>query len=140
METLFDAILQQHPREIQRSFKRFDTIEELQNFVETINEYEIYFWKWNAIGAANLLINNALSNEEIGCIEWITIGGNEASNRIAQKLGEKFLENNQLFLTKLCNVGEVIILMKLKFPIILYMGYIEKKIKNTSKGIVKYES
>lgn len=43
IETLFDAILQQHPRETEKSFKRFDNLEELQDFVKTINEYELYF-------------------------------------------------------------------------------------------------
>lgn len=43
METLFDAILQQHPREIEKSFKRFNTIEELQKFITTVSEYELYF-------------------------------------------------------------------------------------------------
>lgn len=43
METLFDANLQQHPRESKKSFKRFKTIKELQDFIETINEFELFF-------------------------------------------------------------------------------------------------
>jgi hypothetical protein len=43
IETLFDAILQQHPRETEKSFKLFENLEELQDFVKTINEFELYF-------------------------------------------------------------------------------------------------
>lgn len=43
LEALFDAILQCHPREETKSFQSFKTLEDLQNFVETINEFELYF-------------------------------------------------------------------------------------------------
>lgn len=43
LETLFDAILQQHPRENSKPYKAFNNLKELQDFVKTINEYEIYF-------------------------------------------------------------------------------------------------
>ena len=41
LETLFDAILQQQPRHIEKSFKDFDTLEELQTFVKTIDEFDM---------------------------------------------------------------------------------------------------
>jgi len=41
LETLFDAILQQQPRSLEKSFKKFATLEELQNFVKTITEFEM---------------------------------------------------------------------------------------------------
>lgn len=43
LETLFDARLQQHPREIQRPFSKFSTLVELQQFVKSINDFELYF-------------------------------------------------------------------------------------------------
>ncbi len=43
IEALFDAILQCHPREENKSFQNFSTLDDLQYFVETINEYELYF-------------------------------------------------------------------------------------------------
>lgn len=43
LETLFDARLQQHPREVERSFSKFSTLEELQNFAGSINDFELYF-------------------------------------------------------------------------------------------------
>lgn len=39
LETLFDAILQQHPREKTKSFNEFHSLVDLQNFVSTITEY-----------------------------------------------------------------------------------------------------
>ncbi len=41
LETLFDAILQQRPREHINSFNDFNTLEELQLFVKTINNFEM---------------------------------------------------------------------------------------------------
>jgi len=41
LETLFDAILQQQPRHIEKSFKDFVTLEELQTFVKTIDEFDM---------------------------------------------------------------------------------------------------
>lgn len=43
LETLFDAILQQHPREKTKSFNEFHSLVDLQNFVSTITEYELWF-------------------------------------------------------------------------------------------------
>lgn len=43
LESLFDAILQQHPRSREKSFRKFDTMAELQDYVKTIKEYEMYF-------------------------------------------------------------------------------------------------
>ncbi len=41
LEHLFDAILQQEPRAITKSYKDFKTLEELQNFVQTITEFDM---------------------------------------------------------------------------------------------------
>lgn len=41
LETLFDAILQQQPRTVKKSFKKFSTLEELQDFVRTITEFDM---------------------------------------------------------------------------------------------------
>lgn len=43
LENLFDARLQQHPREIQRPFSKFSTLLELQEFVKSINDFDMYF-------------------------------------------------------------------------------------------------
>ena len=42
LETLFDAILQQHPRSVEKPYKKFSTLIELQQFVKTITEFELY--------------------------------------------------------------------------------------------------
>lgn len=42
LETVFDAILQQSPREKVKSFKKFSTLEELQKFVQTISEFDMH--------------------------------------------------------------------------------------------------
>lgn len=41
LENLFDAILQQQPRADVKSFRDFETLEELQEFVKTITEYDM---------------------------------------------------------------------------------------------------
>ena len=41
LETLFDAILQQQPRTVAKSFEEFNTLEELQAFVKTITEFDM---------------------------------------------------------------------------------------------------
>lgn len=41
LETLFDAILQQQPRSIEKSFKKFSTVKELQEFIKTITEFDM---------------------------------------------------------------------------------------------------
>lgn len=41
LETLFDAILQQQPRNIEKSFKKFSTVKELQEFIKTITEFDM---------------------------------------------------------------------------------------------------
>ncbi len=41
LETLFDAILQQQPRDYQKSFKDFETLEELQIFARSITEFDM---------------------------------------------------------------------------------------------------
>ena len=41
LETLFDAILQQHPRNEEKSFGKFSTLTELQGFVKTITEFDM---------------------------------------------------------------------------------------------------
>lgn len=41
LETLFDAILQQRPRDNQKSFHEFDSLEQLQGFTKTITEFEM---------------------------------------------------------------------------------------------------
>ena len=43
LEALFDAILQCHPREENKSFHSFNSLDDLQAFVKTIDEYELYF-------------------------------------------------------------------------------------------------
>lgn len=43
LEHLFDAILQQHPRDREKSFQHFSDIDELHRFIQTINEFELYF-------------------------------------------------------------------------------------------------
>lgn len=47
--------------------------------------------KGYAFEAATLLINKAFEDKGIEYIEWMTTKGNEASNRIAQKLGGKII-------------------------------------------------
>lgn len=42
LETLFDAILQQKPRSEEKSFEKFSTLKELQDFVKTITEFDMY--------------------------------------------------------------------------------------------------
>ncbi len=41
LETVFDAVLQQQPRPVEKSFKNFDTLEDLQSFVQTIDEFDM---------------------------------------------------------------------------------------------------
>ena len=41
LEYLFDAILQQNPRAYTKSYQEFETLEELQNFVKTITEFDM---------------------------------------------------------------------------------------------------
>lgn len=41
LETLFDAILQQQPRSIEKPFVKFSSLGELQEFVKTITEFEM---------------------------------------------------------------------------------------------------
>ncbi len=43
LETLFDAILQQHPRKEKKGFYEFESLEALQQYVQTITEFEMYF-------------------------------------------------------------------------------------------------
>lgn len=43
LEHLFDAILQQHPRDKEKSFKQYKDILELHKFIQTIDEFELYF-------------------------------------------------------------------------------------------------
>ena len=43
LEHLFDAILQQHPRTQEKSYKMFNTLTELQQFILTIDEFDLYF-------------------------------------------------------------------------------------------------
>ena len=52
--------------------------------------------KGYAFEAANLLINRAFEDEEIEYIEWMTTEGNEASNRIARKLGGKIIREEPI--------------------------------------------
>ena len=44
LETLFDANLQQHPRCLEKPFKKFASLKELQDFVNTITEFDMYFY------------------------------------------------------------------------------------------------
>lgn len=41
LETLFDAILQQQPRSEEKSFKKFSSLGELQEFTKTITEFDM---------------------------------------------------------------------------------------------------
>lgn len=43
LETVFDAILQQHPRPEGGAFSKFSTLEELQGFVKRINAFDLHF-------------------------------------------------------------------------------------------------
>jgi RimJ/RimL family protein N-acetyltransferase len=52
--------------------------------------------KGYALEASRLLIQKVLEYEEIECIEWLTTSGNEASNRIAQKLGGKIIRKDPI--------------------------------------------
>lgn len=52
--------------------------------------------KGYAFEAASLLINKAFEDEGIECIEWMTTEGNEASNRIARKLGGEFIRREPI--------------------------------------------
>lgn len=42
LESLFDAILQQHPRTTSKPFKKFDKLSDLQEFVKTIDDFDLY--------------------------------------------------------------------------------------------------
>lgn len=42
LEVEFDSYLQQHPRSFEKSFKKFSTLKELQDFVMTITEYDMH--------------------------------------------------------------------------------------------------
>lgn len=52
--------------------------------------------KGYAFEAAVLLIDKAFEDEEIEYIEWMTTEGNEASNRIAQKLGGEIIRTEPI--------------------------------------------
>lgn len=52
--------------------------------------------KGYAFEAFALLVNKTFENGEIECIEWMTTSGNEASNRIVQKLGGKVIRKNPI--------------------------------------------
>lgn len=52
--------------------------------------------KGYAFEAATLLINKAFEDEKIEYIEWMTTEGNEASNKIARKLGGKFIRKEPI--------------------------------------------
>lgn len=52
--------------------------------------------KGYAFEAATLLINKAFEDEEIDYVEWMTTEGNEASNRIARKLGGKIIRKESI--------------------------------------------
>lgn len=43
LESIFDAILQQHPRSAQKSFTWFSSLAKLHEFVQTIVEFDLYF-------------------------------------------------------------------------------------------------
>ncbi len=42
LETVFDAILRQHPRNIEKSYEKFSDLHQLQEFVQTISEYDMF--------------------------------------------------------------------------------------------------
>lgn len=42
LETLFDAILQQHPRELEQPFSKFSSLQELQMFAKSISAYDMH--------------------------------------------------------------------------------------------------
>lgn len=52
--------------------------------------------KGYAFEAATFLINKAFEDEKIEYIEWMTTEGNEASNRIAQKLGGEIIRTEPI--------------------------------------------
>lgn len=52
--------------------------------------------KGYALEASQLLIQKVLEYEEIECIEWMTTSGNEASNRIARKLGGEIIRKEPI--------------------------------------------
>jgi RimJ/RimL family protein N-acetyltransferase len=52
--------------------------------------------KGYALEASRLLLQKVLEYEEIECIEWMTTSSNEASNRIAQKLGGKIIRKEPI--------------------------------------------
>ncbi len=41
LETFFDAILQQQPRSVEKSFENYSTLKELQDFTKTITEFDM---------------------------------------------------------------------------------------------------
>jgi hypothetical protein len=43
LETLFDAILQQHPRSVFKPYREFLCLSDLQQFIKTITEFELWF-------------------------------------------------------------------------------------------------
>ncbi|EOS69650.1 hypothetical protein C818_02431 [Lachnospiraceae bacterium MD308] len=52
--------------------------------------------KGYAFEASSLLINKAFENEEIEYIEWMATEGNDASNRIARKLGGEIIRKEPI--------------------------------------------
>ena len=52
--------------------------------------------KGYAMEASRLLIQRVLKHDEIECIEWMTTSGNEASNRIALKLGGRIIRKEPI--------------------------------------------
>lgn len=54
--------------------------------------------KGYAMEASWLLVQKVLKHDKIECIEWMTTSDNEASNRIAQKLGGKIIRKEPIVL------------------------------------------
>lgn len=52
--------------------------------------------KGYATEAARLLVQKVLEHDEVECVEWMTTIGNEASNKIAQKLGGKLIREEPI--------------------------------------------
>ncbi len=49
-----------------------------------------------AFEASRFLVQKVFEHDEIECAEWMTTSGNEASNRIAQRLGREIIRKEPI--------------------------------------------
>lgn len=62
---------------------------------------EDYRKRGYALEASALLLYEALKEDDIECIEWLAIANNEASNKMAKRLGGKIVRKDPLIPRKI---------------------------------------